>query len=400
MRAPGPRTVAIHAGERSRNVRSTPLSPPVHLAAVAYCDDADELDRALDGGDYVYTRIRGQNAELLEEAVAAVEGTEACVAYATGMAALRAVFDVQGLKAGDLVMMASDGYGVTRSLMKSLTAERGIRLEALALAGPDAADRLRAAGPKLVIAESITNPLLAVPDLRALAEATHAGGGRLAVDATFASPAVQRACLHGADYAIQSTTKWINGHSDAMGGTISGTRARIDPLKADRVLHGAILGPFEAWLTLRGLRTMPVRMRAHCEGALYVARQLSTSPLLERVLYPGLPSHPDHAVALQVLEGGFGGMLAFEIAGAGRAEAFGFLESVRLARPAPSLGDVSTLVMHPTTASARRMTPHEREAAGIRENLIRVSIGLEDPDDIADDLLQAVKRAMARRTKR
>lgn len=387
-------TLAVHAGERLEGSRSIPLSAPLYTAAVAYAEDADALDRALDGGDFIYTRIRGQNAELLEQAVAALEGAEDCASYATGMAALRAVFDVQGLRAGDTVVMASDGYGVTRSLMKSLCAERGVTLTALRLSDPGAPDALRRLGPKLVIAESITNPLLAVPDLRALADATHAGGGVLAVDATFPSPCVQRACALGADYAVQSTTKWINGHSDAMGGTVSGSRARVKPLKAQRLVHGSILGPFEAWLTLRGLRTLPVRMDAHCQHALAVAKRLEASPLLERVLYPGLPSHPDHAVARRMLENGYGGMVAFEIRGAGRRQAFSLLEQVKLAKPAPSLGDVATLVMHPTTASARRMTEEERAAAGIRENLIRVSVGLEDPDDIADDLLGAVQRAM------
>lgn len=394
MGRPKASTLAVHAGERLKNAKSIPLSAPVYMAAVAYAEDADELDRALDGGDYIYTRIRGQNAELLEEAVAALEGAEDCASYATGMAALRAVFDVQGLKQGDTVVMASDGYGVTRSLMKSLCGELGVNLVALQLSAADAPRQLKGHKPKLVIAESITNPLLAVPDIRALAEATHAVGGVLAVDATFPSPHVQRACSLGADYAVQSTTKWINGHSDAMGGTISGSAERIRPLKAQRLFHGSILGPFEAWLTLRGLRTLPVRMKAHCDNALTVARRLEASPLLDRVLYPGLSSHPDHSVAKAVLVNGFGGMVAFEIKGAGRKQAFAFLEQVKLAKAAPSLGDVATLVMHPTTASARRMTEAERQAAGIRENLIRVSIGLEDADDIADDLLSAVERAM------
>jgi cystathionine beta-lyase/cystathionine gamma-synthase len=216
------------------------------------------------------------------------------------------------------------------------------------------------------------------------------------VDATFPSPYGQRACELGADYAIQSTTKWLNGHSDALGGTVSGSREKMAALRAARLLGGDVLGPFEAWLTLRGVRTLPVRMKAHCEHALHVAKRLSESPLVARVHYPGLTEHPDHAVAKQVLEGGFGGMVAFDIKDAGRPDCFRFLEKVKLARAAPSLGDVCTLVMHAASASARRMTPEERQAAGIGESLIRVSVGLEDPDDIADDLLAAVAEAMKR----
>jgi cystathionine beta-lyase/cystathionine gamma-synthase len=186
----------------------------------------------------------------------------------------------------------------------------------------------------------------------------------------------------------------MNGHSDAMGGTVSGKRELIEPMRAARTLNGSILGPFEAWLTLRGLRSLPIRMKAHSEHALHVARRLAESRKLERVIYPGLSTHANHEVARRMLESGFGGMLAFHIPRAGRRQAFRFLESVKLAKPAPSLGDVSTLVMHAASASARRMTQEERDAAGIGENLIRVSVGLEDPDDIADDLLAAAALAM------
>ncbi len=390
------KTVAVHAGSQLKGSKSQPVVPPIHVSAVSYFDSSDELDAALDGKDYVYSRIAAPNAALLEEAIAALEGTEASVVYASGMAALKAVFEAQNLKAGDGVVMSSDGYGVTRSLFKNLAARAGVRIEALMLTDAAAPERIVALRPKLVLAESVTNPLLRVPDIRALARASHEVGAALAVDATFPSPYGQRACELGADYAIQSTTKWLNGHSDALGGSVSGTRERLAPLRAARLLGGEVLGPFEAWLTLRGVRTLPVRMKAHCEHAAHVARRLTESPLVERVHYPGLPQHPDHAVAKQVLEGGFGGMVAFDIKGAGRPDCFRFLEAVKLARAAPSLGDVCTLVMHAASASARRMTPEERRTAGIGESLIRVSVGLEDPDDIADDLLAAVAEAVKR----
>lgn len=390
------KTVAVHAGSQLKGSKSQPVVPPIHVSAVSFFDSSDELDEALDGKDYVYSRIAAPNAALLEEAVAALEGAEACVAYASGMAALKAVFEVQNLKAGDVVVMSSDGYGVTRSLFKNLAARSGVRIEALMLTDAAAPERIVALRPKLVLAESVTNPLLRVPDIRALARASREVGAALAVDATFPSPYGQRSCELGADYAIQSTTKWLNGHSDALGGSVSGTREKLAPLRAARLLGGEVLGPFEAWLTLRGVRTLPIRMKAHCEHAAHVAKRLSESALIERVHYPGLPNHPDHAVAKQVLEGGFGGMVAFDIKGAGRPDCFRFLEAVKLARAAPSLGDVCTLVMHAASASARRMTPEERQAAGIGESLIRVSVGLEDPDDIADDLLAAVSEAMKR----
>ena len=386
-----PATEAIHAGSRLPESSAIPITPAIHTAAVSWFDSSDELDAALDGKDFVYTRIRGENPVLLEEAVAALEGAEASAVFGSGMAALRAVFDAQGLNPGDRVVLPVDGYGATRALFKRLADQQKVELFPLKLSDPTTVERFVAIRPKLVLAESMTNPLLAVPDLPSIAHAAHAAGAVLLVDGTFTSPALQRTLTQGADYALHSTTKWINGHSDATGGVVSGSKARIDPLRGARVLEGALLGPFEAWLTLRGLRTLPVRMAAHSTHALHVARRLREDGRISRVLYPGLPDHPDHATARALLRGGFGGMVAFEIAGAGRAASFRFLEALRLCRPAPSLGDVTTLVMHAASASARRLTPEERAVAGIGENLIRVSVGLEDPDDIAEDLLQALQ---------
>ncbi|MGO9832255.1 MAG: trans-sulfuration enzyme family protein, partial [Myxococcaceae bacterium] len=370
--------------------RTVDLVAPLHLSAVGYFASAEDLDASLDGKDFVYARIRAQNAALLEEAVAALEGAEAAAAYGSGMAALRALWDVQGLKRGERVVMAADGYGATRALYKELAARSGVELHALLLSDAEAPGRIAALAPRFVLAESITNPLLNVTDIPALGQAAHAVGARFAVDGTFSSPVLQRTLAQGADYALQSSTKWINGHSDATGGTISGSAELLRPLLQARVLEGAILGPFEAWLTLRGLRTLPVRMRAHSAHALAVARRLAEDGRVSRVLYPGLASHPQHVVARRLLLHGDGGMVAFEIAGGGRAEVFRFLERVKLARPAPTLGDVATLVMHPASAAARRMTAEERAQAGISENLVRVSVGLEDPEDIVRDLLQAV----------
>ena len=383
-------TVAVHAGQRLADTKSIPVVPAIHMSAVNWFESSDDLDGALDGKDYSYSRISAPNTVLLEEAVAALEGAEACVAYASGMAALKAVWEAQNLKAGDRVVMPADGYGVTRLLYKQLAQRQGVEVHALVLRAADAAARIRELRPKFVLAESVTNPLLTVPDLRAVARACKDVGAALAVDATFPSPYGQQALALGADYAVQSTTKWLNGHSDALGGTVSGSKDRMAPLRAGRLIGGEVLGPFEAWLTLRGLRTLPVRMKAHCANAAHVAAKLEASPLLERVYYPGLPSHADHAVAREVLRNGFGGMVAFEVKGFGRPEGYRFLEQLRLVRPGPSLGDVCSLTMHAASASARRMTPEEREAAGIKESLIRLSVGLEDPDDVADDLLQAV----------
>jgi cystathionine gamma-synthase len=385
-----PETLAVHAGSRMKDSRTVDLVAPVHLSAVGYFESSDDLDASLDGKDFVYSRIRSQNVVLLEEAVAALEGAEAAAAFSSGMAALRALWDAQQLKPGDSVVVGADGYGATRALYKALAERTGVKLHALLLWDREAPSRLAALRPAFVLAESITNPLLRVPDVPALARAAHSVGALLAVDGTFSSPVLQQTLAQGADYALQSATKWLNGHSDATAGTVAGSAERIRPLLAARVLEGAILGPFDAFLTLRGLRTLSVRMAVHSKNALQVARRLAEDARVSRVLYPGLPSHPDAQVAQALLPRGFGGMVAFELAQGGRAEVFRFLERVQLARPAPTLGDVCTLVMHPATASARRMTAEERAQAGIGENLVRVSVGLEDAEEIAQDLLNAV----------
>lgn len=387
-----PTTAAIVAGSRLPASAAHPVSPPVFTSAVGWFEDSHRLDASLDGADFVYTRIAAPNAQLLEEAISALEGAAACAAYASGMAALRAVFDAQPLAPGARVVVPADGYGATRALFAQLCAERGARLVPVMLAEPGAAAVLEQVRPQLVLIESVTNPLVSVPDLGALCAAAREVGAVIAVDGTFPSPIGQRALRFGADYAVQSTTKWINGHSDALGGAVSGSLERIAPLKAARALRGDVMGPFEAWLTLRGLRTLPLRMKAHGANALHVATALAASRNVQNVRYPGLASHPHHGIAQRVLDveaAGFGGMLTFELPGATRAQGFAFLEAVRLARPAPSLGDVATLVMHAASASARRLTPEDRAAAGIGEGLIRVSVGLEDPDEIVADLVQA-----------
>jgi cystathionine gamma-synthase len=395
-RPPSLATVAIHAGT-GLDSKARPIAPAVHLSAVSWFESADDLDRSLDGEDFVYQRINGQNPALLEQALAALEGAEDCATFGSGMAALRAVFEAQALSAGDRVVVPADGYGATRALYKELCSTRGVELCAVPLCAPDAPARLFALAPRFVLAESITNPLLGVADLPALADACRRVGAKLAVDATFASPILQRPLELGATYAVQSTTKWINGHSDATGGAVSGSREEVAGIKKARVLTGAILGPFEAWLTLRGVRTLPLRVRQHCENAAQVAEALGgRSDLVERVRYPGLPDDPGHEVAERVLQGGFGGLVAFELRGADRAGCFRFLEALRLCRPAPSLGDVSTFVMHAASASARRLTPEERATAGISEALIRVSVGLEDPGEVAEDLLRAAGEAASR----
>jgi len=247
--------------------------------------------------------------------------------------------------------------------------------------------------PVLLMVETISNPLLKVADIPALARLSHANGAVLLVDNTFASPYLFTPLSHGADFVIHSATKYLAGHGDVMAGVVITSSENKTKLYEMNKLVGAMLGPFEAWLALRGLKTLPLRMRQQCQSASQVAEWLARHPRITRVNYPGLPSHPQHALANHLFGGrGFGGMLSFEIAGADKSIAYRFMEALQLCLPATTLGDVYSLVLHPATSSHRGLTPAERALVGIPDGLVRLSTGIEDAADILSDLEQALAK--------
>jgi cystathionine beta-lyase/cystathionine gamma-synthase len=243
------------------------------------------------------------------------------------------------------------------------------------------------------VAETISNPLLKVADVPALADLAHRHGARLLIDNTFASPYLYRPLNHGADFVVHSATKFIGGHGDVMAGVVVTTAEHRRQLYELNKLVGGVLGPFEAWLTMRGLKTLPLRVRQQCASAVQVAGWLAGHPRVARVHYPGLASHPGHQVARRLFgERGFGGVLSFEIAGADQAAAFRFMEALELCLPATTLGDIYTLVLHPATTSHRGLSPEERAQVGISDGLLRLSVGIEEADDVIADLEQALRR--------
>jgi len=251
---------------------------------------------------------------------------------------------------------------------------------------------IQAEKPRLVLVEAISNPLLKVADLPALAEMAHGVGGVLAVDSTFATPYLLQPLVWGADYVVHSATKYLGGHGDVLGGVVVATAARCQEMRELVKLIGGNLGPTEAWLVLRGLKTLPLRMRQQCENALKVAQWLADQPEVARVNYPGLPMHPQHALAKRLFRWGlFGGMISFELAGADRSQVFRFMEALRLCLPATTLGDVYSLVLYPAMSSHRVLPPAERERIGISDGLVRLSVGIEEVGDIIADLEQALK---------
>lgn len=408
-------TLAVHAGERVPPLLARPVSTPIFASSTFLQPSTADLDRVAGGemAGYMYGRYAHPTGAAFEAAVLALEtgrmggapagpghqpapdaasspAAAVCYSFASGMAALHAAIIASGAGRGDLVLCAEEIYGATLALLTEILAPLGLEVATVAVTAPAALAAALARRPKLLIAEAISNPLLRVPDLAALAQAAHAAGAKLLVDATFASPVLCRPLALGADFSVHSATKYLAGHGDTVGGVVTARAPEGPGLLAARKLAGGALGPFEAWLALRGLKTLPLRLARQCASAAHIAATLATWAGIEAVHYPGLPSHPDHAIARRQFPGGGGGVLAFALRGADRAQVFAFLDRLRLCLHATSLGDVQTLISYPLISSHRGLPPRARQRQGIGENLLRLSVGLEDPADLLADLSQAL----------
>jgi cystathionine beta-lyase/cystathionine gamma-synthase len=390
----GFRTRAVHAGEGVRPSDFTPVATPIHPTVGFIYDSMDDLDAifATTRPGYVYPRYGSPTVAAFEEAVADLEGGEAAFGFSSGMAAIHVALLAAGVRAGTAVVAALDLYGATTSLLERLLAQLGVTVrfaDVTDLAAVEA--EISETRPVAFLAEIISNPLLKVADVPALAELAHRYGAQCLIDNTFATPYLFTPLACGADYVIHSATKYIGGHGDVMAGVVVTSAENRRKLYEANKLIGSVLGPFEAWLALRGLKTLPLRMRQQCANAKAVAEWLAARPGVDCVIYPGLPSHPQHDAARRLFgDRGFGGMVSFEIAGADKAKVFRFMEALELCLPATTLGDVYTLVLHPATTSHRSLTPEERARVGISEGLARLSIGIEDVEDIIADLDEAL----------
>ncbi len=389
-------TRAVHAGERIKPGNYTPVTTPI-VTSIGYTyESMDELDAvsANTRPGYVYARYTSPTVTAFERAVANLEDGEAALAFGSGMAAIHASLLTAGVRAGSSVVSAFDVYGATYSLLKRLFAELGVNTRMVEVNDLGAVETaLKESKPAVLIVETISNPLIKVADIPALAELAHRYGAQFLVDNTFATPYLYRPLAHGADYVIHSATKYLAGHGDVLAGVVvtsAANRARMFELNK---LVGGNLGPFEAWLALRGLKTLPLRVRQQFSNAAQLAEWLSTRPEIACVNYPGLRSHSQFELAQRLFEGkGTGGMLSFEIRDASRAQVFRFMDSLQLCQPATTLGDIYTLLLHPATSSHRSLTEAEREQFGIREGLVRLSAGIEEVEDIQADLEQALER--------
>jgi cystathionine gamma-synthase/methionine-gamma-lyase len=393
-------TRLIHEGERAQPPAGIPTATPIYTAATYVYGSADALDQAFATGEgYVYARYGNPTVAALEQVLAMAEGGVGAVAFSSGMAALHAALLAAGTPRGSThpniraVLAARDLYGATTNLLESFFAAQEIPVaycDMCDLAAVDAA--IAATQPNVILVEQISNPLLKVADVPALAQRAKAAGARLIVDSTMTTPIIQRPLTLGADLVVHSATKYLGGHADATGGIVVARASLVrDTLRRYSKLLGGVLGPFEAQLIARGVKTLALRMRQQCASAAAVAAWLAEQPQVARVYYPGLPSHPQHELAAHDFSDMYGAMVSFDLRDADRAALFRFLDALRLILPATSLGDIYTLVSAPLISSHRDLTPEQRAERGIGDGMVRLSIGIEEVGDIIDDLRTALE---------
>src|SRR5262245_60155196 len=373
-------TICLHAGQESDPSTVANVTPIYQTSTYVQ----EELGKHK---GYEYGRTQNPTRLALERNLAAIEGGKAAFAFASGMAAIGAIATL--LSAGDHVVASDNLYGGTFRLFERILKRYQLTFSYVNSADLDLVERAVTPSTRMLFIETPTNPILALTDLRAAAELAHRHGLRLVVDNTFASPCVQRPIELGADLVTHSTTKYLNGHSDSVGGIVVATRDDdIEWLKFVQNAEGAILGPFDCWLVLRGTKTLPIRMQQHNANALTLAHFLSRHSKVRHVYYPGLESHPQHALARRQMQG-FGGMLAIELGSLESARRV--LNSVRLLALAESLGGVETLISHPATMTHASVPAERRAALGITDGLVRISVGIEDVEDLKEDLAQALE---------
>jgi len=386
-------TLIIHAGQSPDPVTGA-LATPIHQTSTFVFANAEQgaARFALEEAGYIYTRLGNPTQHALEEKMAALENAEAALAVASGMTAIAAALWTLCEK-GDHIIAAETLYGCTHALLSHSMPKFGIEVTFVDAVNLDNIGNAVRPNTKVIYIETPANPTLAIIDIAAAAALAHKHNCKLMVDNTFMSPYCQRPMALGADIVVHSATKYLNGHGDVIAGVVLGKQEFINDVRLIGVkdITGGCISPFNAWLTLRGLKTLGVRMERHCQNALKVAAFLADHPDVENVNYPGLPGHPQHQLAKTQMTH-FGAMISFEIKGgveAGRR----VMNSVRLCLLAVSLGDTETLIQHPASMTHSPIPREERMKAGITDGLIRLSVGLEDPKDIILDLDQAIRKS-------
>jgi cystathionine beta-lyase/cystathionine gamma-synthase len=384
----GPATELIHAGGIEPGT-AAPLTTPIYETTTFVFESAAEVVAYNEGRSqkYLYSRYENPTVVSVEQKLAVLDGAEAALAFSSGMAATATIL-AGHLKAGDEVICSAAVYGGTFHLLQDLLTRFGVTPRFASLDDLGNLDRILTPATKLVWFESPINPTLRCVDVRRVAAACRARGVLSAVDNTFASPINQRPHMLGVDLAMQSATKYLNGHSDVTGGMVSGAAALLAPVEKARRLLGTVMDPQPAYLLGRGLQTLPVRIARHNASAQAVAEMLAEDPRVSCVYYPGLPSHPDHEVAKRQMTG-FGGMVCFDLGG-DYERAARLFDSLRVIKRAVSLGGIESLASLPALTSQWGHTDEELRSAGITKGMVRLSVGLEDAADLIADLDQAL----------
>jgi cystathionine gamma-lyase len=373
-------TRAIHAGQEADPATGATVVPI--YATSTYTQSAPGKHKG-----YEYSRSGNPTRTALERCLASLEGGERGLAFASGLAATTAVFSM--FKPGDEVAAAADLYGGTFRLLDKIFKPWGLVARYTEDVTPAGFSKIITAKTRLVWLETPTNPLLQIADIAPLVSLAHKNNAIVAVDNTFASPYLQRPLALGADLVVHSTTKYLGGHSDVVGGAVIGSNELLQPLAFYQNAAGGVPGPFDSWLTLRGLKTLAVRMKQHCANARHLAVWLTDHPRVQKVYYPGLPTHPGHEIAKRQMRD-FGGMISIQVKG-GKEAALKLLTRTCLFSLAESLGGVESLIGHPATMTHASIPAEIREARGIDDGLVRLSVGIEDADDLQKDLKQAME---------
>ena len=392
------RTKMVHTGDqeiakRMQSGVSVPKVLPIYMSSVFSFDDVPSLDAVYAGeaDGYVYSRMSNPSTDAAEEMLATAEGAEGALVFSSGMAAIINTI-IANVQAGDHIVSSPVLYGGVYDYFKHELPRFGVEVTFVEFNDPAKVEAAIRPNTKIVYTETISNPLMEVDDLPAISKIAHAHGCKMVVDNTFATPAVARPLEMGADIVVYSATKYLGGHSDIIGGAAVSNKENIAQIRRCFTLYGAIMGPMEAWLLCRSLRTLDMRMEQHSRNALKVAQFLEQHPKVEKVYYPGLTSSPSHKLAEKLfVEGRCGGMLSADIAG-GEQGASTLIKECETIKFVPSLASYATTISYPAKTSHRAYSPEDMKAAGISMGQLRFSIGLEDPDDIIAELDAALKK--------
>ena len=387
-------TKAVHAGDRAKAPAQVPVTTPIYTAASYICDSMEELDRVMGREEpgYSYGRYGNPTNAALEEQATALENGFGALACSSGMAAVQMAI-AAALEGRRRSIVAADAlYGATVGLLTSVLEPSGCEVRFVDICDLEAVQAaVSEVRPGCILAETISNPLLRVAPVDRLAEIARGAGAALIVDNTFATPLLVRPLEIGAHFSVHSATKFLAGHGDVLGGIVVSDQEHYDALRRLARITGPALGPFESYLTMRGVKTFPLRMERQCANACRVAQRLSEHPSVDRVYFPAGPAHPDAAAIRRLFPPNlYGAMVSFELRGAGRQEVFRFLDALKLIVRATSLGDVHSVILYPVMSSHREISPEQRERMGIRDGLVRLSMGIEAAEDIIADLEQAL----------